>query len=444
MRARLDTALFGGWRPLTKLRAPPLRFDTQDLAVSGGVRAQLKNAIRELRDGNHYSTTPTKMLDYEITETGKKVIVGVVDFGCDFAHPSFCDADRKRTRILALWDQNDRAEGKPGKPIVQPDRPSVAIGSERCNFGFGRVFTKQMIDMVLTKWREAHDGDRLWPYRAMGYDPHDNHYLSERPIAAHGTGVLDIAAGNRRPSPTDPSDNPTVVGMAPDAEIVFVQVRTHTKEDGRQVLDANDVVDGVAFIFHMADELKLPCVVNLSLNTMSGPHDGDGHFERRLANLMCSGSASRDIKGRAVVVAAGNLPEVNAQWRQWPHISDAVSHEQPFEFYWNLAYAVNDKTRNSLEIWYDATDGWLQVTLTHPATGVVATVNPGRAAEIFCEGEVVGSIVGSRIRPAIRDNADVKGKSAPPLPKSDHEPGRHVILLSLIPIGAVPCIGRSV
>ena len=76
---------------------------------------------------------------------------------------------------------------------------------------------------------------------------------------------------------------PTVLGVAPDAKIVFVQVRTHVQDDGRRILDANDVVDGVAFIVHTADKHKLPCVINLSLNTMCGPHDGDGHFERRLS-----------------------------------------------------------------------------------------------------------------------------------------------------------------
>ena len=104
MRAEIDKALFGGgWQGV--FRRAPIRFDTQDLAVSGGVRAQLKNAIRELREGDGYSTAPVSSIDYAITETGKDVIVGVVDFGCDFAHPSFCSEDRKQSRILALWDQ---------------------------------------------------------------------------------------------------------------------------------------------------------------------------------------------------------------------------------------------------------------------------------------------------------------------------------------------------
>ena len=51
---------------------------------------------------------------------------------------------------------------------------------------------------------------------------------------------------------------------------------------------------------------------------------------------------------------------------------------QPFDFYWNLDYAKEDKTRNSIEIWYDAADQWLQVSLAHQQYGVVATVAPGQ------------------------------------------------------------------
>ena len=222
-------------------------------------------------------------------------------------------------------------------------------------------------------------------------------------------------------------------GVAPEADIVFVQVRTLLQDDGRRILDANDVIDAVAYIFHLADELGRPCVINLSLNTMSGPHDGDGHFERRLAHLLSSGGAGSDIKGRAVVVAAGNLPETRAQWRQWPHIANSVSPGQPFEFFWNLRYTRRDKTRNTLEIWYDARDAWLQVTLSNATAGFEATVAPGQAAEIFVGRNVIGSVIGSRVRPQILDNPEVRHHQRLPLPDADHVAGRHVILLSLDP-----------
>ncbi|MGE0750560.1 MAG: S8 family serine peptidase [Variibacter sp.] len=431
VRANINRVLFGESLPAADTMRR--RFDIQDVALSGGVGALMKNAMCELCDDAQASRASTPVLDYGVAETGQGVIVGVVDFGCDFAHASFCDADRRHSRVLALWDQNEGLETDLGPAIVASEPPFATIGGERCAFGFGRVFKKEAIDKVLQQWRDAHAEDRQWPYGALGYDPHHHHYLAKPPIAAHGTCVLDIAAGRERQWVTDGSDRTIVKGVASGADLVFVQIRTHLQDDGRRILDANDVVDGVAFIFHLAEERGQPCVVNLSLNTMSGPHDGDGHFERRLSNLLRSGSAGADMKGRAVVVAAGNLPDKGAEWRQWQHIADTVTPGQPFAFFWNLSYASDDKTRNSLEIWYDAPGAWLQVTLSHEALGVVATVNPGSAAELLANGKIVGSIIGSRARPAIEDNADLKRRADTKLPDDDQSPNRHVILVTLDP-----------
>jgi subtilisin family serine protease len=430
--ARVYRALFGG-TPMHQLPEDiPEYHDYLNFAVSGGFQTQMKNAIRELRGADHAAASVQQAADYGITENGEGVIVGVVDFGCDFAHASFCSPDRRTSRILSLWDQNDGPDPSApplGAPMVASEPPVVLINEEPCSFGFGRVFSKGAIDQVLDAWRNGQAEDRSWPYSALGYDPHHNYYLSRRPKDAHGTCVLDIAAGSERLSPAP--GGPTVRGVAWKSDIVFVQVRTH-QEEGRRVLDANDVVDGVAYILHVADELRRPCVINLSLNTMSGPHDGDGHFERRLTHLMRSGKAGPAIKSRAVVVAAGNLPDKNTDWRNWQHIADTVRSGLPFEFFWNLQYERGN-TRNSLEIWYDARDAWLQASLSHP-NGLSVTVNPGRAAEILlADGTVVGSVVGSRVRPAIQDSAEVKRATGLNIPVSDHTPGRHVIFLSLDP-----------
>jgi subtilisin family serine protease len=220
-----------------------------------------------------------------------------------------------------------------------------------------------------------------------------------------------------------------------------VQVRTHKEADGRHRLDANDVIDAVAFIFHRADQERLPCVVNLSLNTMSGPHDGDGHFERRLRHLARSGDAGPEMKGRAVVVAAGNVPFWDDASLQWQHIFDNVSSDRPFEFYWSPPQAAPDRTRNSVEIWYDAKDAWLQVSLTPPREQALEPIGPGLAANLTRDGKVYGSIVGSRVRPEMRDKMPVeKEGGAQPrpvaLPDGDLTNGRHVILLEIDPQAA--------
>ena len=46
-----------------------------------------------------------EVLDRSDRVTGRGVIVAVLDWGCDFAHPNFCNEDGS-TRLLALWDQS--------------------------------------------------------------------------------------------------------------------------------------------------------------------------------------------------------------------------------------------------------------------------------------------------------------------------------------------------
>src|SRR3546814_2802066 len=94
---------------------------------------------------------------------GRGVVVGIVDYGCDFAHRNFRRADGG-TRLLALWDQN----GEGGIPEAD----------------YGREYDATAIDRALA----AAD-----PYAALGYDPHANDYTPNKVVAAaHGTPVLDI------------------------------------------------------------------------------------------------------------------------------------------------------------------------------------------------------------------------------------------------------------
>ena len=204
-RRRIDRVLFGGVTPFLRgsgqgdAPAGSGKFDAQDLALSSGFNLQLKRAMRELRNGNVQVTQPGGDLDYGMMETGADVIVGVVDFGCDFAHRSFRKG--QESRILALWDQNERPEGEAGEqPLVRPGDACAIIGDKACRFGYGRLFTQQDIELVLKTWLDTPSLDREAPYRMLGYDPHHHYYTSEPPTAAHGTMVLGIAAGGRRKS----------------------------------------------------------------------------------------------------------------------------------------------------------------------------------------------------------------------------------------------------
>lgn len=440
-RSRTHRALFGGAAPVlgpasgrwqSWVGAP--RFDAQRVGIAGGCSAQLQRAMRDLKLGDPQPTPQTKSgaLDYGMPEDGTGTIVGIVDFGCDFAHPSFLrTGDPDRSRILALWDQNDKPESTLAPPaLAAPAHAAVTVGGKSHAFGYGRLFEQPQIDEALRIWHSQHSQDSEAPYGLLGYDPHDHHYTAQRPgtsggpEGAHGTIVMEIAAGGPRVAiGGDPNDRPVVRGVASGADIVFVQVRRHVRPDGRQALNLNDVVDAVAFVFHVAERQTppRPCVVNLSLNTMSGPHDGDGYFERRIASLLRSGSAGPKAEGRAVVIAAGNLPEMSFQLQRWQHLADTVRPGQTFSFCWRID--ANDKTRNSIEIWYEARQAWLRLSLKSPDGTVIGTVAPGQAGEIFVDGTLRGSVVGSRLMPA--------SAQAGPLPASDTAAGRHVILIEI-------------
>jgi subtilisin family serine protease len=450
--SRVQTALFGGAAPSLgpaaglwgRVVGAP-RFDGQRVGIAGGCSAQLQRAMRDLAFDD-LNPTPANELDYGMPERGKGTIVGIVDFGCDFAHPSFHvpDGVPARSRLLALWDQNDAPEAPlTPPPIVLPAAPVGSVAGQDCRFGYGRMFTREQIDQVLRTWLAQQPQDPELPYALLGYDPHHHHYTQQPPgtaggpAGAHGTMVMDIAAGGPRGAEGSGSatDLPIVRGVASEADIVFVQVRLHHSHQTRdardprgprRVLNLNDVVDAVAFVFHVAEREGRPCVVNLSLNTMSGPHDGDGYFERRIASLLRSGPAGPEGIGRAVVIAAGNLPYMAFERQRWQHLADEVRPGSRFEFFWRIDAA--DPTRNTIEIWYDAQQAWLQVSLVSAEGDVIGPVLPGQAGEIYIDDAPRGSVVGSRLMPAVGDGA--QGQA---LPADDTAPGRHAILIEIEP-----------
>lgn len=113
-----------------------------------------------------------------LTETGRDVVIAVIDWGCDFAHPDFRRPDG-RTRLIGLWDQR-------------------AAGPSPAPYGYGRMHGPDAIDRALA----TRD-----PFGTLGYAPS----RTDEPM--HGTHVLGIAAGNGR------AGGPQ--GLAPEARLFF-------------------------------------------------------------------------------------------------------------------------------------------------------------------------------------------------------------------------------
>jgi len=115
--------------------------------------------------------------------------------------------------------------------------------------------------------------------------------------AGHGTIVAAIAAGSG-----SWGGGSAFAGVAPEATLIAVRVTgaAGTISDG-------DVVLATQFVFERARELGMPAVVNLSLGSDFGAHDGSSELSEALAEL--AGPAS---PGRAIVVAAGNSGQLHA------------------------------------------------------------------------------------------------------------------------------------
>lgn len=198
----------------------------------------------------------------ETGDTGKGVVVGIVDTGVDVSHPDLRTADG-HTRIAWLLDMSRAPAG------LHPDL-EAAYG---CN---GPDFRCAIYD--------AADLDALLADNITGNAPDDNF--------GHGTHVASLAAGNGLGSAT-----PRFVGVAPEASLVVARV---TRDNTGNIYDS-DILLGTRFVFDRAAALGEPAVTNLSLGNDFGPHDGSSPLEQALAAYV--GPAH---PGRAIVVAAGN------------------------------------------------------------------------------------------------------------------------------------------
>ncbi|WP_142103856.1 S8 family serine peptidase [Pseudonocardia cypriaca] len=250
--------------------------------------------------------TPAALPPNSLAAGGAGVVVGFVDSGLDMAHQNFVDANG-RTRIEAIWDQSG---------------PTTAASP----FGFGRRHGQADIQTALT---------RSDPYTALGYGP-----APDSPVrrGSHGTHVADIAAGSG-----GGSGQP---GVAPASTILFVDpaVADITWIGPATVFssfgDSGQLLEAIRFLFDEAGQR--PCVVNISLGTNGGPHDGSSLVERGIDAIL----AQRP--NRAVVIAASNSFDdgIHAAGRVPAGGSDDVS--------WRIPAGVVGQSE--LEIWYPGDD----------------------------------------------------------------------------------------
>jgi subtilisin family serine protease len=192
---------------------------------------------------------------------GAGVVIGIVDTGLDVSHADLREADGK-SRVRYLLDFSRR----PGDRQPELEAEYGCTEETEC-----AVYSNEDLDELL--------GNDI-----VGDEPKDTF--------GHGTHVASLAAGNGFSS-----KKPRYIGVAPGATLFGARV---SRSGDGSIFDA-DIVQAVRFVFEQAERLGMPAVVNLSLGSDFGTHDGTSPLEQALASFVGPG-----FPGRAIVVAAGN------------------------------------------------------------------------------------------------------------------------------------------
>ena len=159
---------------------------------------------------------------------GEDVVVGIVDCGFDYTHPTFYDPfDNSVYRVKRVWDQMAES-GKAPK-----------------GYDYGVEYTTTA-DILAAR--------------------HD-HWENQ----SHGTHVAGIAGGS--------GAGTRYGGMAPKSDLVFVPT---TMSDVA-------ILDGIKYIKDYAESQQKPCVVNVSIGSQFGPHDGTSDFDRACDEMKSNG-----------------------------------------------------------------------------------------------------------------------------------------------------------
>jgi len=253
-----------------RLRAPPARIEAFGFAHPE-LRIEVAPPLHPLLD-RAGQWVLADVARRERAADGTGVMVGVADTGLDVTNPEMLDANGK-SRVAWMLDLSLEPLGVHAELEKKFGIADVQSGVT----GAGAVLSKDMIDSLLTSLKNGKcvesSGDKCAPSDEIG----------------HGTHVTGIATAR--------GAGGKFTGIAPAADIVFVRV-TRGRGDG---IENDDLVRAVQFMFDRADAEQRPMVVNLSLGSDFGPHDGSFLWEQTIA-----GHIGPDHPGRAVVAAAGN------------------------------------------------------------------------------------------------------------------------------------------
>lgn len=188
-------------------------------------------------EGNRATCVPQVISTYKLSGNG--ILVGFVDSGITYTHPAFMNSEGN-TRIEYIYDLSDNEK---------------------------KIYNREIIDKAIS----SPDPFSIVPVL-------DN--------TGHGTHVAGIACGGEKIPKA-------YVGAAPKSSIAMVKAAR-----GSWVL-SSQIMQGIKFLLDKSKELNMPLVINLSLSTNNGPHNGSSLLEQYIYTVS-------NLEKVTIVVAAGN------------------------------------------------------------------------------------------------------------------------------------------
>lgn len=280
--------------------------------VSRVLAPELDLALPEARVPAVHSGTPGRR--------GSGVIIGIIDTGIDYQHPSFRHANGT-TRILSIWDQRLRAH--PGE-------------SSPSGFAYGVEYNQNDINTALAS---------TTPLAKVRHVD-----IPDSQGTFHGTHVAGIAAGNGEPAAAS-GGTIQLLGVAPEADLIVVANTRGRAQDERGLGDSADTLDAVSYILGIAAAVGRPVVINQSQGDNVGPHDGTSLLEVGIAGLIVGA-------GQVLVKSAGNEGSLNRHAQGT--LAAGANHD--------VRLQVPASTREVMvDIWYPAADR-LDLRVTPPGS----------------------------------------------------------------------------
>jgi minor extracellular serine protease Vpr len=250
---------------------------------------------------------------------GHGVLVCIIDTGIDWKHLDFRDPDDPtKSRIVYIWDQTLTKTGSEKTP---QDRDGVNFSG----LNYGVEYSKTDINNEI-------DGTPV-------------NFVREQDINGHGTHVAGTAAGNGATKA-----DKRFAGIAPEADLLIVKA-------GDGSFSTNNIIDALSYAKNIAVQLNKPIVVNMSLGSNSGPHDGTDVQEQAVDNFVSTSG------GRVVVISAGNSGSDDI------HVTGSLESGASKDFNFTVSsYVPQSGSQNDdfgFDLWFD-NSGSVSASVTTP------------------------------------------------------------------------------